>query len=81
MAIESVTTAVDEPVNGLEALSSYDSTVFVAWALSVADVLSVTDPGDVGKHTVANCGGLIYSLLLSAQELDRKERAEWRARA
>lgn len=64
---------------GLKAFAGNDSSVFIAQAMAVADLLGTGDPGECDDRTVNEAGMLIWSLLDAAKELDSAEREKWRA--
>ncbi len=78
---QSVTEPEPETERALAAFSGYDSTVFLAWAAAVADLMASADAQNVDRQTIPECGGLIFSLVKAADELASAERAERKARS
>lgn len=61
------------------AFSGNDSSVYMAQAMAVADLLGTGNHRDCGNNTVREAGMLIFMLLTAASELDDAERAQIRA--
>lgn len=80
MANESVTTEATETENCPAAFTGFDSSIFAAWAEAVADLLSCAAVEQAARSTVANAGGLIYSLVQAVRELEAQEIAQLRTK-
>lgn len=63
----------------LDAFSGSDSSVFMAQAMAVADLLGTGDHKQYDNKTVNEAGMLIWTLLDAASELDKAEREDLRA--
>jgi len=69
----------NEPERGPAAFSCFDSSVFSSWAEAVSDLLACGDEDQMAHGTIANAGGLIYSLTQAVWELRDAEEAGRRA--
>lgn len=65
---------------GVKAFSGNDSSVYLAQAMAVADLLGTGDHEQCDRKTVNEAGMLIFMLLDAAREMDDAERAEFRAK-
>jgi len=74
--------ATETVPQGPKAFAGWDSTMYMAWIRALSDMmLSNADPGTMGKHTLANYGGLMHSLTEAAEEMQERERADMRKAA
>lgn len=64
-----------------KAFAGNDSSVYLAQAMAVADLLGTGNPADCAKESVNEAGFLIFMLLDAARELDAAERMRLRAAA
>lgn len=74
MTTESVTKEV-----GPKAFAGNDSSVYLAQAMAVADLIATGDHEQCAKGTVNEAGMLVFALLDAARELDEIERENQRA--
>lgn len=73
--------ADENTTQALKAFAGYDQGVFLEWLEGLTDMMqSGGDPGLMDKRAVHKVAGLMYALVLAANELGEREWLEARAR-